>query len=116
MRRDLSVTLFLDDPESYDGGELEVESPGGLKQAKLKAGHAFIYTTNALHQVREVSRGVRHAAVFWIQSSIPDDAMRQSIFDLHAATSALQSKGVSGSEILLLSKVKQNLTRKFARP
>jgi PKHD-type hydroxylase len=115
MRRDFSITLFLDEPESYDGGELEVESPGGLRQAKLKAGDAFIYHTHALHQVREVTRGVRRAAVFWIQSIIPDDGVRQNLFDLLAATSSLQAQGFKGQEMLLLGKVHQNLTRKFAR-
>ena len=115
MRRDLSVTLFLDDPESYDGGELEVESPGGLRQAKLKAGDAFIYQTHALHQVRQVTRGVRHAAVFWVQSLVPDDGIRQNLFDLVAAMSSLEGRGVKGHEMLLLGKVHQNLTRKFAR-
>jgi PKHD-type hydroxylase len=116
MRRDLSVTLFLSDPATYVGGELEVESPGGLKRIKLPAGSAFIYATHALHQVREVTSGVREAAVFWLQSLIPDDAMRLTLFDLQAATSALVEKGVVGPEMLVLSKVHQNLTRRFARP
>lgn len=116
MRRDLSVTLFLSDPSTYDGGELEVESPGGLKRIKAPAGCAFAYPTHAIHQVREVSRGVRLAAVFWLQSVIQDDQMRQTLFDLQAATSALVEKGVKGQEMLLLSKVHQNLTRKFATP
>jgi PKHD-type hydroxylase len=115
MRRDLSVTLFLDDPETYEGGELEVESPGGMKRVKLKAGDAFVYQTHALHQVCEVSRGIRHAAVFWIQSQIPDDSLRQHLFDLRAATSSLHARGVVGQEMLLLNKVHQNLTRKFVR-
>lgn len=116
LRRDLSVTIFLDDPDTYDGGELEVESPAGLKQIKLKAGDGFIYQTNAMHQVREVTQGVRHAAIIWLQSLIQDDALRLSLFDLHAAISGLQSKGVDGSELLLLNKVHQNLTRKFSQP
>lgn len=116
MRRDISVTLFLDDPATYEGGELEVESPGGLKRIKLPAGHAFMYCTHALHQVREVTTGVRRAAVFWLQSLIPDDSMRQTLFDLHAATSALTEKGVKGTEMLVLSKVHQNLMRRHIRP
>lgn len=116
MRRDLSVTLFLSDPADYDGGELEVESPGGLKCIKLPAGSAFVYATHAIHQVRQVTKGVRHAAVFWLQSLIQDDQLRQSLFDLHAATSSLAEKGLTGQEMLLLSKVHQNLTRKFACP
>lgn len=116
LRRDLSVTLFLSDPGTYEGGELEVESPGGLKRMKLPAGSAFIYATHALHQVREVTSGVREAAVFWLQSLIHDDAMRSTLFDLHAAMSALGEKGVQGPEMLMLNKVHQNLTRRFAQP
>jgi len=116
LRRDLSVTLFLSDPGTYEGGELEVESPGGLKRVKLPAGSAFIYATHALHQVREVTSGVREAAVFWLQSLIHDDAMRLTLFDLHAAMSALGEKGLEGPEMLMLNKVHQNLTRRFAQP
>ena len=116
MRRDLSVTLFLSDPASYDGGELEVESPGGLRRIKLPAGHAFVYATHALHQVRQVTRGVRHAAVFWLQSLVQDDSMRQTLFDLQASISGLTEKGVQGQEMLLLGKVYQNLLRKSAQP
>ncbi len=116
MRRDLSVTLFLSGPETYVGGELEVESPAGLKRVKLPAGSAFIYATHALHQVREVTGGVREAAVFWLQSLIPDDAMRQTLFDLQAAMAALIDKGVEGPEMLVLNKVHQNLTRRFVQP
>lgn len=116
MRRDLSVTLFLSDPSTYEGGELEVESPGGLKRIKPAAGCAFAYATHAIHQVRQVTRGVRHAAVFWLQSLIQDDQMRQSLFDLQAVTSSLAEKGVQGQEMLLLSKLHQNLTRKFSAP
>ena len=116
MRRDLSVTLFLSDPSSYEGGELEVESPGGLQQIKPAAGSGFAYATHAIHQVRKVTRGVRYAAVFWLQSLIQDDAMRQSLFDLQAATGSLADRGVMGQEMLLLSKLHQNLTRRFSNP
>ncbi len=114
IRRDLSVTLFLSDPETYEGGELEVECPGGARQLKLKAGDAFIYATHALHQVRQVTTGTRDAAVFWLQSTIQDDFIRQNLFELQAAISTLQSKNTSSQELLLLSKVHQNLTRKFS--
>lgn len=114
MRRDLSVTLFLNDPDSYGGGELEIEAPGGLKRVKLSAGSAFIYATHAIHQVAEVTTGVRDCAVFWLQSQIQDDAMRLTLFDLRTAVHALESRGVTGPEMLLLQKACQNLTRRFA--
>lgn len=116
MRRDISISLFLSDPNSYDGGELEVESPAGLQRIKLPAGHAYAYATHALHQVRPVTSGTRYAAVFWLQSLVPDDQMRQTLFELHAVTHALTERGLAGHEMLMLSKIHQNLTRKFAQP
>ena len=82
----------------------------------MAAGSGFIYPTNSIHQVREVTSGVRHAAVFWVQSLIQDDALRQSLFDLHAAISGLEARGIEGQELLLLNKVHQNLTRRNAQP
>ena len=116
MRRDISVSLFLSDPNSYEGGELEVESPAGLQRIKLPAGHGYAYATHALHQVRPVTSGTRYAAVFWLQSVIPDDQMRQTLFELHAVTHALTERGLSGHEMLMLSKIHQNLIRKFSQP
>jgi PKHD-type hydroxylase len=116
MRRDISISLFLSDPDSYQGGELEVESPAGLQRIKLPAGHGYAYATHALHQVCPVTSGTRLAAVFWLQSVVPDDQMRQTLFELHAVTAALTERGLDGQEMLLLSKIHQNLTRKFSRP
>lgn len=116
MRRDISVSLFLSDPNSYEGGELEVESPAGLQRIKLPAGHGYAHATHALHQVRPVTSGTRYAAVFWLQSVIPDDQMRQTLFELHAVTHPLTERGLSGHEMLMLSKIHQNLIRKFSQP
>lgn len=116
LRRDISITLFLSEPESYEGGELVVEAPGGPKQIKLPAGQAFAYTTNALHYVKPVQSGKRLAAVFWLQSLIADDQIRQSLFELTAATSALREQVPEQPAFQMLDKVHQNLTRKFAQP
>ena len=116
MRRDISISLFLSDTDSYEGGELEVESPAGLQRIKLPAGHGYAYATHALHQVRPVTSGTRLAAVFWLQSLIPDDQMRQTLFELQAVSQALTERGLCGQELLMLSKIHQNLTRKFSRP
>lgn len=113
-RRDLSMTLFLSPPESYEGGELEVETPSGPQAIKLPAGQAFVYTTNLLHRVRPVTSGVRYAAVVWMQSLIADDQLRKSLFDLSAAISGLENDASHKEELLLLNKVRQNLTRHFA--
>jgi PKHD-type hydroxylase len=79
VRSDLSMTLFLSPPESYDGGELSFDSPFGPMKIKLNAGSAVVYPTGARHQVLPVTRGVRHAAIFWIQSMFPTEAHRHAV-------------------------------------
>jgi PKHD-type hydroxylase len=111
LRADLSVTLFLSDPADYDGGELVVESPGGPKAAKLPAGSAFAYLSNALHRVNAVTRGERFAAVSWVQSMVPDDRLRAILFDLAALEQSLAQKMAETPELDLLSKAHQNLMR-----
>jgi PKHD-type hydroxylase len=82
LRTDLSATLFLAAPESYDGGELIVEGDFGRESAKLAAGDVIVYTSTARHRVTAVTRGVRIACVFWIQSLIRDDLQREQLFEL----------------------------------
>jgi len=86
VRSDLSMTLFLSDPDSYDGGELYFDAPLNTVKVKLKAGSAVIYPTGRRHQVRPVTRGVRYAAVFWIQSLFPVEAHRQAVFEAFQIT------------------------------
>lgn len=114
LRSDLSVTLFLSDPESYAGGELAVEIPGGMRKIKLAAGSAFIYPTQALHQVCEVQSGERLVAVLWVQSMIRDPHIRQTLFDLEAATVAVAEKSPGSQELMLLEKSLSNLRRHFS--
>ena len=80
------MTLFLSDPDSYDGGELYFDAPLNTVNVKLKAGSAVIYPTGRRHQVRPVTRGVRYAAVFWIQSLFPVEAHRQAVFEAFQIT------------------------------
>ncbi len=115
MRRDISVTVFLSDPSDYRGGELIVESPAGPQSVKLAAGEGFAYQTHALHEVRKVTEGKRLAIVFWAQSLIPDDQLRQMHFDLIAVLTSLEERGLDGREALLLQKVQQNFLRRFAQ-
>lgn len=114
LRSDLSVTLFLSDPESYEGGELAVEIPGGMRKIKLAAGSAFIYPTQALHQVCEVESGERLVAVLWVQSMIRDPHIRQTLFDLEAATMSVAEKQPESQELMLLEKSLSNLRRHFS--
>ena len=86
VRTDLSMTLFLSDPASYDGGELYFEAPLNTVKVKLAAGSAVVYPTGARHQVLPVKRGIRYAAIFWIQSLFPVEAHRQAVFDAFQIT------------------------------
>ena len=83
VRSDLSMTLFLSDPASYDGGELYFEAPLNSVKVKLDAGSAVVYPTGRRHQVLPVTRGVRYAAIFWIQTLFPVEAHRQAVADAH---------------------------------
>jgi PKHD-type hydroxylase len=86
VRSDLSMTLFLSDPASYDGGELYFDAPLNTVKVKLEAGSSVVYPTGRRHQVLPVTRGVRYAAVFWIQSLFPVEAHRQAVFDAYQIT------------------------------
>lgn len=111
MRADISITVFLSNPDEYTGGELVVESAGGPRAVKLTAGHAFAYLNNALHRVNAVTAGERFAAALWVQSQIPDDRLRAIIFDLSAVREAIAPKVKGSAELDLLTKAHQNLVR-----
>ena len=89
IRTDLSVTLFLSEPDEYDGGELIVEDYYGSHEVKLPAGHLVLYPASSLHTVTPVTRGVRVASFFWLQSMIRDGHARSLIFDLDTAIQGL---------------------------
>jgi PKHD-type hydroxylase len=89
LRTDVSATLFLADPESYDGGELQVEDNYGVQSVKLPAGDMVLYPATSLHRVTAVTRGVRLASFFWIQSMVRDDARRALLFDMDNAIQQL---------------------------
>src|SRR5690606_7702778 len=86
LRSDLSATLFLSDPDGYDGGELLVETGFGVQAVKLAAGDLVLYPSSSLHQVSAVTRGERLAAFFWVQSMLRDAAARTLLFDLDQAS------------------------------
>ena len=85
LRSDLSMTVFLSEPDSYEGGELELQSPFGLQTVKMAAGDAVIYSTTMRHRVTPITRGTRLAAVTWIQSLVKEADRRQILFDLSEA-------------------------------
>src|ERR1700733_740341 len=82
LRTDLSATLFLAAPESYDGGELVVEADFGAQAAKFAAGDMLVYSSTLQHRVNAVTRGERLASVFWVQSLVRDDAQLAQLFEL----------------------------------
>lgn len=118
IRSDLSITVFLNEPAEYDGGELLIETPGsgdGVR-VKLPAGDAIIYPTFSLHQVLPVTRGVRLVAVTWVQSLVRDPMMRQVLFDLHAASRSLMEREPDAIETRLVQKAHNNLMRLVIEP
>ena len=104
IRTDFSMTIFLSDPGSYEGGELALETPFGEQEIKLDAGEAIVYPSTTVHRVTPVTRGVRLAAVTWIQSSVRDERLREVLFDLKRAMSEPDSS-------VLLHKIYNNLLR-----
>ena len=115
VRSDLSITVFLEDPQSYDGGELTIETNFGVQQVKLPAGHAVLYPSSSLHRVEPVTRGRRTASFFWIQSMVRDDAARQMMFDLDSSIQALAvDLGHDNAQVIRLTGVYHNLLRRWA--
>jgi PKHD-type hydroxylase len=114
MRTDVSFTLFLSDPATYDGGELVIESTSGEEDVKLPAGSLVAYPSTTLHRVAPVTRGARLAAVGWARSIIRDGAKRELLFDLDTARNALFVRDGKTAELDLLSKTSANLLRMWA--
>lgn len=115
LRTDLSCTLFLAEPEDYDGGELVVNDLYGDHVVKLGAGDAILYPSTSLHHVTPVTRGARIASFFWIQSLIRDDAKRTLLLDMDVAIQRLSRQAAPEDEaILSLTGVYHNLLRQWA--
>ena len=111
LRTDVSFTLFLSDPESYDGGELVIEGASGEDAVKLAAGSMIAYPSTALHHVAEVTRGERLAAVGWARSYVRDGARRELLFELDTARRQLFKREGKSAEYDLVSKSLANLLR-----
>ncbi|KQN79776.1 PKHD-type hydroxylase [Sphingomonas sp. Leaf67] len=115
IRSDLSATLFLEDPASYDGGELVIEERFGSQTVKLPAGHMVLYPASSLHRVTPVTRGVRTAAFFWLQSMVRDDGERRLLFDLDQSVQALGGdRGQGDAVVVRLTGLYHNLLRRWA--
>jgi PKHD-type hydroxylase len=115
IRTDLSVTLFLSEPEEYDGGELIIEDYYGSHRVKLPAGHLVLYPASSLHAVTPVTRGARIASFFWLQSMVRDGHARSLIFDLDSAIRGLVGRvGRDDPELVKLTGIYHNLIRCWA--
>lgn len=115
LRSDLSATLFLSEPEDYDGGELAVEDTYGVHQVKLPAGDLILYPASSLHRVAPVTRGERVASFFWIQSMIRDDAKRALLFNMDIDIQTLARElGQGHPRIVSLTGAYHNLLRMWA--
>ncbi|EGG99278.1 Iron-uptake factor PiuC [gamma proteobacterium IMCC2047] len=117
LRTDLSATLFLSDPDEYDGGELSIETQYGTQTVKLPAGDMVLYPSTSLHQVSPVTRGVRMASFFWLQSMVKDAQQRQILFELDRSVQQLGVElGEAHQEVVNLSGTYHNLIRQWATP
>jgi PKHD-type hydroxylase len=116
IRTDVSATLFLADPDEYDGGELLIEDTYGAQSVKLAAGDMIVYPATSLHRVNPVTRGARIASFFWIQSLVRDDAQRTMLFDLDSAIQRLNRSGGDEAAVLRLTGCYHNLLRMWSTP
>ena len=114
LRSDVSCTLFLSEPDEYDGGELIVNDTYGEHEVKLPAGDLIVYPSSSLHRVVPVTRGARMAAFFWVQSLIRDDSRRRLLFELDASIQRLTQTGADAASLLQLTGVYHNLLRQWA--
>jgi PKHD-type hydroxylase len=114
VRTDLSATLFLAQPDEYDGGELLVEDTYGLHNIKLPAGHLILYPATSLHRVRPVTRGARIASFFWIQSMVRDDGQRTLLFDLDMAIQRVSQDVPDHPSTVEFTSIYHNLLRRWA--
>jgi len=113
VRSDVSATLFLCEPDTYDGGELVLQEHQSERRIKLPAGHMIVYASTNVHRVEPVRRGSRVAAIFWIQSLVREESKREILFDLNEILDALRKK-LDGQEAMALSSIYSNLMRQWA--
>ena len=113
-RSDISITIFLNNPEDYDGGELVITTTFGQQKVKLKAGDAVLYPSSSTHQVAEVTRGERIVAVTWLQSTVRDPAKREILYNLAQAREKLMETSPGSTELEQLSNSYVNLLRMWS--
>lgn len=114
IRSDVSTTVFLCDPDEYEGGELVIEDNYGSHEVKLQAGDAIVYPSTSLHRVEPVTRGARMAAVLWTQSLVRDDARRAMLFELDMNILTMRQQLGDTPQLVSLTGHYHNLLRMWA--
>jgi len=114
VRTDVSATLFLSDPDEYEGGELVVEDTFGTRAVKLPAGDLLLYPSSSVHRVEPVTRGSRIASFFWIESMVRQDEQRRLLFDLDMSILALRQQSGETEPVVRLTGCYHNLMRMWA--
>src|SRR5690606_10154859 len=114
VRTDVSTTVFLSDPDEYEGGELVVADNYGAHEGKLPAGDAIVYPATSLHHVEPVTRGARIGSFLWTQSMVRDDWRRSMLFDLDMTILKLRNQLGDSAEVVSLTAHYHNLLRQWA--
>jgi PKHD-type hydroxylase len=117
VRADISATLFLSDPDDYDGGELTIVDAFGNHGVKLPAGSLVLYPSSSVHSVTPVSRGERIACFMFIQSMVRDADKRRLLYEMDMALLALRAEGNTGiliEPVMRLTGTYHNLLRRWA--
>lgn len=114
VRTDLSATIFLSDPDEYEGGELIIEDSFGPRKIKMKAGDMVLYPGTSVHKVEPVNKGERLAAFFWIQSMVREDKNRTILFELDTAIQKIATESPDQSALVDLAGVYHNLLRSWS--
>ena len=113
VRTDVSCTLFLSEPDEYDGGELTIHDTYGTQRIKLAAGDAVLYPSTSLHKVEPVTRGARLASFFWIQSLVREDAQRTLLYEMDQAIQQLTADVPDHPSLVQLTGTYHNLLRRW---
>ncbi|MBT0669513.1 Fe2+-dependent dioxygenase [Novosphingobium profundi] len=116
LRTDVSTTLFLTDPDEYEGGELQVLDTYGEHRVKLPAGDLILYPSTSVHSVAPVTRGERICSFFWTQSLIREDAKRTMLYEMDLAIDALRQRHGDSQETVTLAAQYHNLLRLWSEP
>jgi PKHD-type hydroxylase len=113
VRTDLAATLFLSEPDEYDGGELVIDDTFAEQRVKLAAGDLVLYPGSSVHQVEAVTRGIRIAAFFWVESMVREDGRRRMLFSLDNTIQALTAEFPRHASIVVLTSLYHNLIREW---